>query len=116
MCEILIKASDNIGTSLEGDVVYFAEDGHSWGREESKLQWLSEGRDLVEWPNHFFILKVPNTTVAQANMFIENKFPNFTGTVHLDKTSIPQNKLKDFKNYGEATVSAPNLINYLKKR
>lgn len=116
MCEILIKAVDNIGVAIEGDFISINEDAHVWGRKESKAQWLTEGRNADDWPNYFFVIKVPNTAANTVKQYIENKFPNFTGTIHIDKTDIPQTKRIELRDNGETTVTAQNLINYLRNR
>lgn len=48
-----------------GDIVFVAEDGHSWGREESLAQWVADGNRAADFPGNFVIIKIPDVSVAK---------------------------------------------------
>ena len=57
---LLVKNTQN--SYLTGDVLVITEDGHSFGRWESKnvfLNTLKESESPLDWPNHFVIVNVP---------------------------------------------------------
>jgi len=59
--QIDLNASVEVSTSMpkRGDVVEVQRDGFVWGREESKSQWVSEGRDPASWKGLLYVVKVP---------------------------------------------------------
>lgn len=77
MCEFLIFTRDNTNPDPEknrrgcykrGMVVVVFEDGHTWGREESKQMWIAEGNTAASWPGQgrWVILKIPGVPAAKA--------------------------------------------------
>lgn len=67
MAEVLIKVGDQSPHPAHfkhGDILYIAEDGQGWGREECLETWISEGRDLKDWQPRFLIVKVPDAAIA----------------------------------------------------
>ena len=72
MCEALFCIRTNIhpdpikdrrGCYKRGMAPVAYEDGHTWGRDESKQVWIAEGRDPAQWPGQGvrFIMKLPGT-------------------------------------------------------
>ena len=59
------------------------EDGHTWGRLESKQQWIKEGNAANDWPSQglFVILKMPPVPVAGALALLEEQFETDAGIV-----------------------------------
>jgi len=73
MCEILTKLGDQSTLHCQfrnGDPLYVAEDGHTWGRYESKQQWIAEGLGAHNWPGGFLIIKIPTVPAAAFQNFI----------------------------------------------
>ena len=100
MCEILIFAKNNTNPDPEKDrrgcykrgmpVVVF-EDGHVWGREESKQVWITEGKPAADWPGQgkFVILKIPGVLAAKAQELISHQVEDDAGTPLFDPNGIP---------------------------
>lgn len=73
MAEILIRAKTNGPTGAHwqrGDIVFIGEDGHTWGRYESRAAWIAAGGSATDWPAEFYVLKVPGL----ARSVIEQRF------------------------------------------
>ena len=73
MCEILTKLGHQSTLEVQfrhGDPLYVAEDGHTWGRYESKQQWIAEGLGAHNWPGGFLIIKVPTVRASVFQKFI----------------------------------------------
>jgi hypothetical protein len=70
VCEILAKLGHQSELEIQfrhGDPLYVAEDGHGWGRYESKQQWIAEGLGAHNWPGGFLIIKIPKVPAAALN-------------------------------------------------
>lgn len=75
MAEILIKFGDQgllVGGFKHGDPIAVREDGHEWGRCESKEVWIAQGNDPAFWPGSFVMLKIPGTPAAQIPQFVDS--------------------------------------------
>src|SRR4030067_1738371 len=100
MCEILIFAKNNTNPDPEKDrrgcykrgmpVVVF-EDGHVWGREESKQVWITKGKPAADGPGQgkFVILKIPGVLAAKAQELISHQVEDDAGTPLFDPNGIP---------------------------
>ena len=64
---------DRRGCWKRGMVVAVHEDGHVWGRLESKQVWIAEGRSAASWPQQgrMAILKIPGVSAARAKALLE---------------------------------------------
>jgi len=91
MAEVLIFAGNNThpdpekdrrGCYKRGQPVVVFEDGHVWGREESKKVWIAEGRDPTLWPGQgrFIIIKLPGVPASRAQALINEQTEDDTGT------------------------------------
>lgn len=149
MCEILFFLRNNTHADADKDrygcykrgmpVVVF-EDGHVWGREESKQQWIAEGRDPAVWPGQgkFGILKIPGVSVARATEFLSEQWVDDAGATYyapgsilkadgpyparyrrrawrLLVDSVPNAVRNAVLNNGEYTTSISQIRNYLKR-
>lgn len=102
MCEILIfvrnnthtdQTEDRRGCYKRGDIVGVFEDGHVWGRQESKQQWLAEGGTAASWPGQgkFVIVKLPGIALVKAQQLLEHQLgEDDTGAVFQDKNGRQQ--------------------------
>jgi len=99
VCEILFFLRNNTNPDTEKDrrgcykrgmPVVVHEDGHVWGREESKQQWIAEGRDPSLWPGQgkFGILKIPGVPAAKAQAFLADQMDDDTGSPYYVPGSI----------------------------
>jgi len=100
MCELLIFAKNNTHLDSEKDrrgcykrgmpVVVF-EDGHTWGREESKQQWIAEGNPAADWPGQgrFVLLKLPGVPAAKAQALLDHQTEDDAGTPLLNPDGSP---------------------------
>lgn len=90
MCELLIFSGNNSNADPEKDrrgsykrgmIVCVFEDGHSWGREESKQQWIAEGNATATWPGQgkFVILKLPGVPSSKAKPLLDAQEEDDTG-------------------------------------
>lgn len=74
MCELLFRGKDN-GTGPDhwrrGDLVTIQEDGHVWGKYETRAAWVAAGESPALWPQDFFLLRIPGLSVGRASRFIE---------------------------------------------
>lgn len=73
MAEILTKLGHQSTLEVQfrsGDPLYVAEDGHPWGRCESKQQWIAEGLGEHNFPGKFLIIRVPKIPAASVQKFI----------------------------------------------
>jgi hypothetical protein len=100
MCEVLVFARNNThidpikdraGCYKLGMPVIVFEDGHTWGREESKLQWIAEGNTAASWPNQgvLAILKLPGVPAAKAIEFISAQTEDDAGAPVFDSSGAP---------------------------
>lgn len=88
MCEILIYSAnrthadpdkDRAGCYKRGYPVVVMDDGHTWGREESKAEWIASGRDPSQWPDYFYIIKLPGIDTELAREMIAEQTEDDTG-------------------------------------
>ena len=140
MAEILIKTKNVTHSDLEKDrrgcyqrgypVVVF-EDGHIWGREESKQVWIVEGKDPAQWEDKFCIVKIPGLSVLKVQALIEAQTEDDAGNPLIDAQgmpivyrrrrwkilvdNIPPAILNQLKNAGEVTVIVSQIRNYIKR-
>ena len=100
MCEILIFAKNNTNPDPEKDrrgcykrgmVVVVKEDGHSWGREESKQGWIAEGNLAANWPGQgkFVLLKIPGVLASKAQELISHQVEDDVGTPLINSDGAP---------------------------
>jgi hypothetical protein len=136
MCEILFHAKNNTHADSvmdrrwcykRGMPVVLHEDGHTWGRLESKQQWIAEGNTAGSWPSQgqFVIIKIPGVTKAKALSFIDEQTEDDSGletgkmfrrrrwTLLVD--SLPQSVRNTMNSTGEYTTSVAAIRNYLKR-
>jgi hypothetical protein len=101
MCEILIFVRNNThidpekdrrGCYKRGMPVCVFEDGHTWGREESKQQWIAEGNLAATWPGQgkFVILKIPGVLAAEARALIDHQMEDDAGVPILNPDGSPK--------------------------
>ena len=142
MCEILIFAKNNTHVDPEKDrrgcykrgmpIVVF-EDGHIWGREESKQQWIAEGSLAADWPGQgrFVILKIPGVPAAKAQALLVQQTEDDAGNplVNSDGSpiafrrrrwqllvnSVPLAVRNTLASTGEYTTTVSVIRNYLKR-
>lgn len=97
MAELLILARDNTNPDPEKDrrgcykrgmVVVVSEDGHVWGREESKAVWVAEGRDPTQWSGKFAIVRLPGVPVGKANELLAEQMEDDAGTPTIQPGSL----------------------------
>jgi len=76
MAELLIKLIDHIhpdpgknrrGAYKKGMIIISFDDGHVWGRNESKQQWIADGNSAETWHGKTFILKLPNISLSKVS-------------------------------------------------
>jgi hypothetical protein len=112
MAEILIRAKTNGPTGVHwqrGDIVFIADDGHSWGRLETLAAWVAAGGTATNWPADFYLLKIPGvareTLEARGYVFEQN-----TATAAARRNwrfavdSLPNQIRNRLNNDGEVTV------------
>lgn len=136
MCEILIFAKNNThpdpqkdrrGCYKRGMPVCVFVDGHFWGREESKQQWILDGFAAADWPGQgkFIILKIPGVPVSRALEFIEVQTEDDAG-IETGETyrrrrwklladSLPDAVRNALIANGEYTATVVLVRNYLKR-
>ena len=67
MAEFLIRTTPHPDPKIDrGDIVDVQEDGFTWGVRESKQNWLASGKEAVDWPGTFAILKIVGMAAAEA--------------------------------------------------
>lgn len=100
MCELLIFVKNNTNSDPEKDrrgcykvgmpVVIF-EDGHIWGREESKQVWIAEGKLSADWPGQgkFVIIKIPGVPAVKAQTLLDKQTEDDAGTPLVDAQGSP---------------------------
>lgn len=142
MCELLIFVRNNTNPDPEKDrrgcykrgmPVCVFEDGHTWGREESKQQWIAEGNAAADWPGQgkFVILKVPGVPAAKAQALLDLQTEDDAGVpltdldgapkVHrrrrwqLLADSLPVGVRNTLTTTGEYTTTVAAIRNYLKR-
>lgn len=79
MAQVILRTVDNAQIDparnrlmyKAGDVIAIVEDAHQWGEAESKLVWIANGNDPELWPGGFFILRIPDATVAELQYLLE---------------------------------------------
>ena len=100
MCELLIKAVDATnsdankgrrGCYKRGMPVVVFEDGHTWGRLESKQQWIAEGNTAGSWPSQgiFVIVKIPTVPAAKAQTLLNTQIEDDLGNPLIDADGKP---------------------------
>lgn len=100
MAEILIFIGNNThadpvkdrrGCWKRGMPVIVYDDGHVWGREESKQQWIAEGLTAANWPSQgkLVILKITGVTAAKAQSFLDPQTEDDAGTPIFDELGRP---------------------------
>jgi len=126
MAEFLIRAKNNTnpdpvkneeGCYKRGDLVVAFPDGHTWGRMESKQQWLSEG-NTGTWPGTFVIIKIPDLTLAKAKSYIKAKISggerrSLFRAVWAD---IPSGVKQTLASEGEFTASLSQVKNFIRSK
>lgn len=68
------------------------DDGHIWGREESKQAWIAEGRTAASWPNQgkLAIVKIPGVPASKALALIAPQMEDDDGVQQFDaRTAKP---------------------------
>lgn len=78
MAELLVRTVDAAHADpakdrwcyKRGDAVLVMPDGHGWGRMESKPVWVAEGRDPVDWPGGFYVVRLPDLNVGAAAAYV----------------------------------------------
>lgn len=136
MCEILIKASDAVNTDTiknrtgcykRGMPIVVFEDGHIWGREESKQQWILEGNTSASWPSQgkFVIVKIPTAPVPKAQALLdlqtEDDLGVETGGLYRRRrwqllvNSLPLAVRNTLATNGEVTVTVAQIRAYLQR-
>lgn len=99
MCEILFFAQDNThpdpekdrcGCYKRGMVVVVADDGHVWGREESKSTWIAEGRDPAQWPGKFVLIKLPGVAADKVRALLDAQMEDDAGVPTIQPGSLLQ--------------------------
>lgn len=144
MCEILFYARNNThpdpekdrrGCYKRGMPVQVQEDGHVWGRLESKQVWIAEGRDPAQWPSQgkFAIVKIPGVPKGRALAFLDEQFVDDVGLDYFRTVldlrpsryrrrawrllvdNIPNNLRNQLLNNGEVTVTVTQVRNYLRR-
>jgi len=94
VCEILFFAKDRThadpikdrrGSWKRGYPVVVFDDGHVWGREESKQQWISEGNLAADWPNQgtFVIVKITGLSADRVRDIIAPQEVDDAGLVYI---------------------------------
>jgi hypothetical protein len=89
MCEVLIRAITNGPTGdhwQRGDIVTVQEDGHVWGREETKAAWVASGGLPAEWPGGYYLLKVPGRAAADFAALYLAPWVDATATVMIARS------------------------------
>lgn len=135
MCEILINISvaENIKRYDKGMIVVIFEDGHTWGRLESKQQWIAEGNSADTWPSQgkFVIIKIPTVLADKARGLLEHQEEDDLGNPFIDTDgkpiiyrrrrwklladSLPAAIRNTLATNGEITVTVAQIRNYLKR-
>lgn len=90
MCEVLIRKHDKDADAEQGDVIFVAPDGHLWSRNESLETWLAEGLPPEDYPDFFYVIKIPNYTVDQFNTYLESKGATEDTTYTIDVKKLKQ--------------------------
>lgn len=72
---------DRQGCFKRGFPVVLFQDGHEWGREESLLNWMEEGRHPSDWPNHFYLFRWPNVDAADLRHLFETQKETDSGII-----------------------------------
>lgn len=84
---------DRRGSWKRGMPVVVFDDGHVWGREESKQQWISEGNLAEDWPSQgiFVIVKIIGITADRIKDIIEPQIVDDAGVEYdnLSGRSLP---------------------------
>jgi hypothetical protein len=124
MCEVLIRGITNGATGdhwQRGDIVTVQEDGHVWGREESKAAWIASGGLAAEWPGGYFLLKVPGRTAVDFAALYLAPWVDASGQITIARSAwqfrvddLSSTELRKFEEAGEYTadtVTRKNIIN-----
>lgn len=89
--ELLVFARNNTNPNADKDIsgcykrgmiVGVHEDGHTWGRLESKQQWIAEGNSAETWPSQdvFVIVQIPGVPAQKARMLLDEQTDDDSGT------------------------------------
>lgn len=141
MCEILLCArndthiTDPVKERLRafkaGHVIVVQEDGATWGRLESKQQWIAEGNAAVSWPNQgrLVIVKIPPVPAAKALALLAEATEDDAGAAVVDVNGrplcfrkrrwrlrlglVPQAIIDALTADGEATVTRLQIRNFI---
>jgi hypothetical protein len=137
MCELLLAArtrGTDPGDVQIGTVIHIGEDGHGWGREESRSQWVVEGNDPAAWPGagKFVLVRIPGVAASRAEQLLEHQFTDDSGnaTFYPDGVtplpfrrrawrvlvaSLPAGILQSFQDNGEVTVTVAQVRNFIQR-
>lgn len=118
---------DRRGCWKRGMVVNVFEDGHVWGRLESKQVWIAEGNSAASWPQQgrVAILKIPGVTAARAEALLERQLVDDAGQPVSDTyrrrawrlvfDSLPNNVRNTVAQTGELTTTVSAVRNFLRR-
>jgi len=119
MCEILLKAKNNVNPDPEldkmsykrGHFVAVMPDGHPWGKKECLPD--------------FVILKVPGVSVTAFEKYLESKvdltdsarpvmLSRRINKLDIDATTIPKSIRDSLKNNGVATITKTQILDHIR--
>lgn len=136
MCELLVFVRNNTNADPEKDrrgcykvgyVVIAVDDGYTWGREESKAQWVADGGAAGSWPGQgrWVIIKIPGISAAKAKELINEQREDDAG---VQTSTVYRRRLWRVKHEllplairnqlaadGEITVTLAQVRNYIKR-
>jgi len=113
---LLVKNTQN--SYLTGDVLVITEDGHSFGRWESKnvfLNTLKESESPLDWPNHFVIVNVPGVP-AELYQYLIDELEDGQRHFYLEPQGPGSPYWGDLKDYGEVTINQSELEAVIRSR
>lgn len=136
MATLLIKAKDFVnpdpvldreGSCKAGYIIAVQDDGATWGRMESKQQWIADGYDPALWPGKVYLLKVTGIPVAKIQDLISEQVVDDTGMAlyetdgvspkkyrlrewKFDITKLPASKQAEIAANGETTVNPSSVV------
>ena len=105
-------------------VVIF-DDGHTWGRDESKQVWIAEGRDPALWPGQgmWVILKITGVSAASLRSICDEQTESDAGIdtgdifrrrrCHIILDALTAKTRNDLTTQGEATVTRAQVRPFL---
>lgn len=146
MAELLVFLANNThadankdrrGCWKRGMLVVVQEDGHIWGRLESKQVWIAEGNTAASWPQqgHLAILKIPGVPAAKARALLDPQNSDDAGVPVWDEVgegtlvpatfrrrgwrlvfdSLPNNVRNTVAQTGEFTTTVSAIRNFLRR-